>query len=170
MFYAPSQVLYKCVTAHQLNPGYEYLLTIKNKKTGKIITAKTNLIDEFSITKPDANAPLFDFSRTGAKAVVWNTAKNGRRYQAKIIFNYTETDALNNSVNKYVEWLLPYVKSNELTGGVTMSSSFYGSQFYQTLKSNIPVDPTVTRKAGKVEFIITVVGDELSTYLDVNAP
>ena len=170
IFYAPKQVLYKCVTYHQLSPGKEYRLKIKNIKTGKTIYSSTYLVNDFYISTPDANSQNIDFTKTGKKKLVWTSAKNGRRYQPKIRFNYSETDALNNTTQKYVDWIFSDQKSSELGGVSKMEVEYYGSAFFQLLKSNIPVNHNLTRKYGKVEIIITVGADELSTYLDVNAP
>ncbi len=170
IFYAPNQVLYKCVTYHLLNVDNEYRINIKNTKTGKIITSSTYLVNSFEIDNPDANRVYMDFSKSGKQTLAWKSAINGRLYQPKIRFNYFETDANNQTVQKYIDWILANVKSSHLTGGEKLGADIYGSEFYQVVKSNIAVNHNLTRKAGKVELIITVAADELSTYLDVNAP
>ena len=170
IFYAPNQVIYKCVTYHLLDPSYGFNLLITNKKTGKVITSSTQLVNTFQITAPDANLVYMDFSKTGKRTLAWQSAANGRLYQPLIRFYYTETNQSNITVQKSIDWVFSSQKSASLIGGENMSTEYYGSEFYQVLQSNIPVNHNLIRKAGKLEVIFTVAADELSTYLDVNAP
>ncbi len=171
IFYAPNQVLYKCITAHLLDPTKRYRINIKNKLTGKVITSTTTLVNSFTITAPDPNAYYIDFTKTMKKSILWTSAVNGRRYQAKFRFNYSETNTANITTQKYVDWIFPDVKSADLVGNSPMSTDYYGTQFYQVLKSNIPVDPNIIKRTPIIiEMQITVAADEFSTYLDVNAP
>jgi len=168
VFYAPHQVLYYCVTQNQFTQGNDYKLIIKNKKTGKIISATSQIINKFSIETPDKNALFIDFSTSGKKKITWRSAKYGKRYQAKIRFNYFE-----NGFPKFLDINFPMQKSSNTLGGLVMNEEYTSATFYQALRSNLtPSTPNnpIVRVAGKVEVIITVAADELSTYIDVNAP
>jgi hypothetical protein len=70
----------------------------------------------------------------------------------------------------YVDWKLTSSKSSLLTGGETMTSSYNGESFYSFLQSKIPVDYSKRRFRGKVDFLLSVGGDDLSTYIDLNSP
>ncbi len=168
IFYAPHQILYYCVTYNQLNQGSDYKLIIKNKKTGKLITATSQIVNKFSIDTPDKNALFIDFSTNGKKKITWRSAKYGKRYQTKIRFNYLE-----NGIPKFLDIIFPMQKSSNTAGGLVMNDEYTSATFYQALQSNLtPSTSTnpIVRVAGKVEVIITVAADELSTYIDVNAP
>ncbi len=165
VFYAPKQVLYKCVTYKQLNSGGEYKLSIRNKNTGKIITSSTKLVNTFEITNPFQTSPFFDLPSSGNRKVEWKSARYGKSYQLTLKFNYFE-----NGIPKYINMAFPAQKSNTLDGNEIMRVEFPSSYFFRTLQSNLAVVPGIIRNAGKIEVIISVAGDDLSTYLDVNAP
>jgi hypothetical protein len=170
-FYYPNQIVYKF--NGNLNEDCEYKLTIKNTLTNKIITSNTNLVHNFSIEQPYYNPanPVIGFTGTLPKPIKWNSAPNGRRYQLLIRFHYTETNTnTSNSTELYVDWLIGTEKSSKLDGGEEMSTEIINKGFFETLHNKIPVNYDVTRIAGMVDFIFTVAGDDLNTYMEVNEP
>lgn len=167
VFYAPKQILYKCVTYKQLNFGPEYKLTIRNKKTGKLITSSTKLINGFSISDL-YDGGYFDLpaSTSAKRKIEWITARYGKAYQLTIKFNYFE-----NGNPKFLNLVFPVLKSKTLEGNEVLSVEFPSSYFYKTLQSSLTkATPGMIRKDGKVELTVTVAADDFSTYLDVNAP
>ncbi|MCX6271121.1 MAG: hypothetical protein NTU44_07875 [Bacteroidetes bacterium] len=181
-FYSPSQTLYKAVTYHLLNLESTYKIVVVNPKTGKIITGQTVLVYPFEVTKPRPSEKTKDFSLEGVSAVEWNSAKNGRRYQLMIRFNYKELPVSggNDTVFKSVDWLFPSYKSTNINGGEEMRLTYSNPFFYELIKSKITANPNLKRFVGKkghsetdfgaIEFIFSVASDELSTYLDVYEP
>ncbi len=166
IFYAPNQIVYKCLTYKQFDTiNYEpsYKLIIRNKKTGKLITSSTKLVNAIYISNP--NSDYFDLPSAGKKKIEWNSVKYGKAYQLVIRFNYFE-----NGIAKKLDMEFPAIKSKELTGNEGMVVEFPSSFFFRTLQSNIPVIPGIVRNVGKIELIVSVAADDFSTYLDVNAP
>ena len=162
IFYSPNQVIYKCVTYKQLIVGNEYKLTIRNKKTGKLITSSTQLISPFSII---FNGQTFNLPTSGKKVIEWKSAKYGKAYQFNLRFNYFD-----NGNPKYLDMIFPVSKSKDVYGGELMRVEFTSTYFFKTIQSNIPVIPGVVRNVGKIELKVSVAADEFSTYLDINAP
>lgn len=162
IFYSPNQVIYKCVTYKQLIVGNEYKLTIRNKKTGKLITSSTQLISPFSII---FNGQTFNLPTSGKKVIEWKSAKYGKAYQFNLRFNYFD-----NGNPKYLDMIFPVSKSKDVYGGELMRVEFPSAYFFKTIQSNIPVIPGVVRNVGKIELKVSVAADEFSTYLDINAP
>lgn len=164
VFYSPNQVVYKCVTYKQLIVGNEYKLTIRNKKTGKLITSSTQLISPFSIIT-FYNGGYFNLPTTGKRVIEWKSTKYGKAYQFNLRFNYFE-----NGTPKYLDMIFPVSKSKDVYGGELMRVEFPSAYFFKTIQSNIPVIPGVVRNVGKIELKVSVAADEFSTYLDINAP
>ena len=173
-FYYPGQILYK--TKFHLNSAYEYKLEIKNKKTGKIVSANTNLVQDFNITNPSWSASKIGFVSIGTSnfRVAWESAVNARRYEVIIRIHYSEKAANStDTISKYVDWSLGTIKSNGLTGYEPLYLTYQGITFYTTLENAIMkknFDPTAKRFIGKAEFIFYAGGDELNTYIEVNGP
>lgn len=167
-FYYPKQVLYKFNAT--LYENGEYKLIIKNKLSGKLITSQTIMIHDFSITKP-SSIQTANFTARNPIEVTWSSAKNGRRYQLNIRFHYKEINlSTNDTTNHYVDWLFAPIKSNDFEDEKEMETSYVGQGFYANLHYKIPYNLNVIRLSGKVDFIISVAGDDFSTYMEVSEP
>ncbi|MFC2111167.1 hypothetical protein ACFLQ5_01805, partial [Bacteroidota bacterium] len=165
----PYQIIYK--TNASLLDDASYKLIIKNKYSGKIITAETKLIEEFSITKPGGGVPLIGFTSTHPTEVRWRTGINGRLYQLVIRFYYIERDINNVETKKYVDWVFGTKTSINLNGGQEMKLEYIGESFFKNIQSNIKFDPNVVvRLPDTIQFIISVAADEFNTYMDINKP
>lgn len=174
-FYYPNQFVY--VFYGILNTSCKYILKIENTETEKIVTAETGLVVDFTVEKPYYNpmSPQMGFVNTNGQyssgEAKWKSAKNGRLYEPSFRFHYREVDlTTSDTTDKFVDWRLTSVKSSLLDGGETMISSYNSETFYSYLESVIPVDYNKARLIGKVDFILSVGGDELSTYIELNRP
>jgi hypothetical protein len=179
-FYYPRQVLYKYVTKNQLSLDATYKLTIHNKSSGKDITSQTPLVSDFAIVKPLINnpsKPTITFpDNASLKDIEWISAKNGRRYEVVMRFNYKEKFFDNpDTLFKHVNYFFLTQKSKSLEGGEDMLLQFANENFYKFLEATVPYDPDVeqqvdSRVSGTVDFIFSVAGDDFNTYLEVNEP
>lgn len=177
IFYYPNQELY--MFTGDLNVNNLYRLVITHLETGKIITGETGLVSDFNIEKPFYNPanPQLAFVNTSGGYVEgeakWKSAKNGRLYEPVFRFHYREVDTsviTKDTVDKYVDWKLISKKAALLNGGEIMLASYNADAWYRLLENVIPVNPNMYRIIGNVDFSISVGGDELSTYIDLNRP
>ncbi len=185
IFYAPQQVLYKCKTYNPESPINDslksdrvYNLIIKNKKTGKIISANTTLVDKFSIRRPSENTSSIEFvlptsTIPGKAKIEWLSARGGKRYQVTMCIHYFESKngSLNEPKNLLVNLGTQTRKSFE--GNTEMELEYLGLTYYESLKNNLvwsTTANTITRTPGIIEFVISVASDDLSTYIEVNEP
>ncbi|MFA5783191.1 MAG: hypothetical protein WC868_13065 [Bacteroidales bacterium] len=170
VFYNPKQVLYKFTAQlDTLDGNTEYRLYIRNKQTGKVISSKTPLVHNFSITKPSPYQ-LAVFNNSNSIPVKWSTAQNGKLYQVDIRFNYLE-DSSGIISSKYIDWNIGVVKADGPVG-TEMTTNYYGDSFFKFLGDNIPHSNNVIRHIGipNVEFIFSVAADDFNTYMEVSAP
>jgi len=174
IFYYPHQLVYKSVGSEKLNGNYIYKLFIKDPQTGKEITAETALVQKMpDISKPDPAPARATFISGTKNQVEWTSAKGGKRYQLVARFYYLETpkDTSFPASLKSVDWVIfNDLKTENTLGGVTLKYSYSADVFYTVLGSHIPVDPSVERTAGKMEYIFTVAADDLNTYMEVTEP
>ena len=174
LFYNPYQILYKTEAA--LNEDYTYKLKILNGE--KEITSETELVHDFTIKKPPAGSPYINFTYNPVPSKVeWLSAVNGRRYEVIIRFYFKEKSVNNpDTITRYIDWGLGTKKSQSLQGGESMIVTYFGENFYKICKNNIPYeDPAkeadvISRYPGNVDFIISVAGEDLNTYIEVNEP
>lgn len=167
IFYYPDQLMY--YTTAPLNENSLYKLFIKNKNTGKEVTAETELVGDFTIERPQVASfiPGYTFE------VKWTPSKVGKRYQLVIRFWYQEAKKTDpaNPVMKYIDWL---VFNNILAADNQMTSFDYffpGDAFYSVVGSKIKVDTSlVGRSAHHCDFIFTVAASALNTYMEVTEP
>ncbi len=179
IFYSPDQLMYRA--NYVLDPKSTYQLKVSHKKTSYEVSSITNLVQDFSITRPTAAAnviPKLDFKRdtVSVQKIEWNTAVNGRLYQPTLRFYFKETSFSSDTINRYIDWVFPSLKASDLLGGKKLSVDFKSEAFYLLCEDKIPyADPSQeeavnTRLADHFDILFTVVGDEFSTYLDVNGP
>jgi hypothetical protein len=179
LFYYPHQVLFK--STELLKQNGIYTLKIHNKTTGKEISATTGLIGDFAISKPSPSASQksyeFKKSETSEKEFRWNSATNGRRYQVTVRFFFKESSAPGDTLHRYIDWVLPSLKSYSTEGGVELSSSYMNSDFFINCNNLIPYKKDAVKETGvnsrqveRFDFIFMVLGDEISTYMDVSEP
>lgn len=173
IFYNPYQILYK--TDAPLNEDNTYKLKIINGE--KEITSETKLVNDFDLLKPRAGGTYILLTETTQKAVEWESAKNGKRYEVVIRFHYKEkfidqTD----TTFKHLDWVLGTAKSSSTIGREPMEMLYFGESFYSLCALNIPYnDPAIEAEVDKripsnVDFIISVAGEDLNTYMEVNEP
>lgn len=172
-FYYPDQVLYYANTRNKLKTANTYKLTVRNNSTGKEVTAVTPIVANFSIEKPlwNPNNPVTGFNGTVPYSAEWYTAANGKRYELTIRFNYWETyPGTGDTAFKHINWSFAPRTAESDEGGDLMEIKYEGSGFISTIENNIEVNPDVVRGIGLIDFIFTVGGDELNTYIEVNEP
>jgi hypothetical protein len=183
VFYHPEQVIYTTGEDNKvfLNDDYEYRIEITNPETGKVISATTYLVKEFSINKPLLNSqfhPTLHFPvNDNNKEVEWTSAENGKLYQLVIHFSFTEVDRQGDSTHRTIHWEnFPDSRSIDSDGGETMRKAFKNDEFYSWVEENVPYeDPALQneiteRYSGALDFEITVASDVFDTYMEVNKP
>jgi len=177
MFYYPAQDVYKFTPGTPLAPADSFRLKIKNIYTGNVVTGATNLIHDFVIVKPSYNpdypqlgfvSPTMAYNTLDAE---WRSGKNGRIYEPWFRFHYKEVNlTTHDTTDKFVDWHLATVKSEKLTGGEPLITTYNSEDFYRNVAAKVPVDNNVVRLIGMIDFVISAGGDELSIYIDLNKP
>ncbi|MEI7662689.1 MAG: hypothetical protein WCK34_10840 [Bacteroidota bacterium] len=166
IFYYPDQLMYFSMA--RLDETHIYKLFIRNKKTGKEITAQTELVHDFEIIRPQTQVPI-NFDTVNSVTTRWKPAKNGTRYQLLIRFYYLEalkSDSLN-PYTKFVDWV---VYNNIPDPQNTLSLDIAGLGFYTVVGASVPVSNDVIRKAQYCKFIYSVASATLNTYIEVTEP
>ncbi len=171
IFYYPNQFMYYC--ADKLHNDRVYKLKIRNKVSGKEISAQTSLVSDFEVFRPNGTA---SFIPTKPFNVKWKSRSNGngKRYQLVIRFIYQEilkSDPNGPRVKKYIDWtLFNSIKTVDPTISETFDKFYPGDLFYSVVGSRIMPNPLVDRVAYKCIYYFTVGAPELSTYMDITEP
>lgn len=165
-----------------LNEEAEYRLEVSVNESGDKITGSTTLVKSFSVSPPFSFPNVAaSFARSNSSItgeypnvqIEWNSSPNSRRYELKVLFKYTEfyDAAFTDSAQQVVEWGLGTQKTLNDEGNEQMLEIIEGITFYELLRDNIANDPSVTRRVPRgVDFIFTVAGEDLHTYMEVNEP
>ena len=167
-FYYPNQLMY--YTTAKLNQNYTYELRIKNRSTGKIVSAQTNLVHDFEIRRPQAQA---SFPPGQSFEVVWTPANYGKRYQLMIRFYYNEYLKSNPHIfsTKYIDWIVfNDIKSIDVNTIQPFDLYFPSDGFYNAVGTKIDTNSQVTRAALYCDYKFSVAASDMNTYMEVTEP
>ena len=186
-FSSPAQVVYK--TTEQIDHNKFYSAEVYYKDSDSVIASNAIPIDvlgSLQMTRPTSYAPLNFVPNSYASKAEWRSVEGGKLYELKIRFHYIEqqiTD-LSDTIHKHIDWVFPYLQSNDITGGETMSISIDVEQFLNFLAVNIEEDADVYRQItgmlgvqgvmgfsithSCMDFTLLAAGEELSTYILLN--
>lgn len=165
IFYFPQQKLY--YTTSYIDPLATY--TLKVNRGTHVIEATTNLVQDFSIIQP---ANKFNFAATTGTLVKWRAAKNGKRHEVVLIFNFEELfPGSSDTIKRQMVWNMGTKTAKTAEGSEDLDVSYNGEDFFTRLASVIDVNAlNVKRFAGNVDLYISSGGTDLTTYIEVNAP
>ena len=153
-----------------------FKLVVRNSETGKEVTSQTSLVGDAAFTSTNLTgiSPSFTFVKPNAAnwsfPVQWNSGKNARIYQTIIRFHYIDSTTTGNTANT-LDWVLPSQKTGSLNGGEAMNSDFTGQSLLEFIGNQLKAySGLIARKPGSVDVILVAGADDLSTFIDVNAP
>ncbi|MBN31770.1 MAG: hypothetical protein CL845_07260 [Crocinitomicaceae bacterium] len=197
IFYAPEHQMWYFVPQDGLNTDAEYDLTIGIASETEEVSSTTNMIAEQigNITQPPPGVNSFKlgFASPGFTTTYpditfkWSSTAGASRYDIAVLIHVVEriwndlehTDLLEER-ERIVEWNLGSKSTEDDGGGEPLQKEVSGQRFFTTLATQLEVSPYITRVLGTwdeevqiaraLDFVLTVANDELSTYLEVNAP
>lgn len=171
-FYNPNQTVFYSTMDINEDDSYMLNITIGNKE----VTAETPIVNYFTIERPSAGAAFVRIRYDNDYTVRWNSAKNGRRYEVFIRFNFRELfQGSTDTVSRSMDWALGTQKSQSINGGEDMITIYSGTAFFNWIDQNIRYNSekeatVVARFTESLEYIINVAGEELNTFMEVNEP
>jgi len=169
LFYNPYMLVYKGTGT--LNSNYLYNLKIRNTISGKEVSASTRLIEEFTISKPPSGGKEV-FRRDFTTDFTWGNTTNAKRYEPLLRFHYYEViNGNNDTIPKYIDWALPTMFADDISGQGTQEMEITNNAFYAFVQNNVkPAQIEGHRLCGTIDYIVTAGGEEYDTYLRVNGP
>lgn len=197
IFYAPAHQMWYFVPEGGLDTDAEYDLTIAIEEEEEEVSSTTNMIAEQigNITQPPPGVNNFKLGFASPGFVTtypditfkWSSTAGASRYDITVfihvierIWNDLEHTDLLEERERVVEWNIGTLNTDDDEGGEVLQKEVSGSRFYSTLATQLEADPYITRILGvwdedvqiarAVDFELTIANEELSTYLEVNAP
>ena len=189
-----SQMIWQ--TTDKLYSNGNYKLIIKIKKTGREITAITNMIDSVkSNSKPFIYHPTYypshgnyittgsnptpqnayiDYSTlTATQKIKFNSIANAKLYNVVLRFHYIDSLLTGTTNAGSVDYQFSELKSTTLVGGEALEVSFLANDFYTNLGNEMAKKITSNiknRRSHYLEYIIKAGAESLNTFLLVNQP
>jgi len=161
VFYYPDQLMYYTTTAIDGDATY----SLKIEDASRTIKAQSPVINNFQITSP-VNRISFTSNNSD---IEWRSAKNGRRYEVVLVFNYTEwAPGYADTIALQMSWFLGVEVSKDTDGGEILRIGYAGDGFYSRVEAEIPAIDNVKRWAGPVNVLISAASQEFHTYIEVN--
>jgi len=157
----------------------EYILSIVNKKSGKQVWAKSNLIHELILLnfssnmglykEPLPDPPIKPLEKSQHK-VKWSHSTNGKIYQiiARIFYEEKFHNTTNTIIDS-IDWIQPLIVYD---GGDEMHYTFEGEAFVNTLANKIKNTNSnlIARRLSSIKLLFTVGSEALHTYMNLNEP
>ncbi|MBI5219313.1 MAG: hypothetical protein HY958_10325 [Bacteroidia bacterium] len=173
IFATDSNILYKSKATLNGESLYKLKILIGNK----LIASQTNLIDSIYIQQPTTTTEqTVSFENYASPyKTKWTSAINGKIYELTLRFHYLEANKQTGVIITHdsIDWALPAVRSAGIEGSETMTLDIGCENFYRFIGGKLfPPDANVIRYVEKksLDFIFTVGGDELNTYIEVSRP
>ncbi len=179
---AGTNVLYKWLTpTGTIDKENQYLLTIINTQSGKMVTGFTSIVGDIS----SPNTPTVPWSSktltltnhpNNNVKIGWGTAASGKIYNLVIRIFYKEKDLSTNSFfPKYLDWAFGNQEALDTLGsngnpGESLEQDFEGDQFYQYVANKLADMPSGSRHLDSISFIWSVGTLDLDTYIQVYQP
>jgi hypothetical protein len=163
-FYAPQQRLYYFAGQQQflpvtglavyLDPASEYQVKLRVK--GNNITAKTNVVNDFTIQTIDQDT---------------TESLNGKRYEVSWRFRYDEVRGQDTIRGLSITQKMGSKIAASSSISEPMSLFIPGETFYSTLAARIPVNAAVDKRIFRgLDFLVSVANDEFDTFLTLSEP
>lgn len=165
IFYFPEQKLY--YTTASLDAAATY--TLRVERDAHNVEASTKMVQEFSIVQPTNR---FNFASTASTSVKWRAAANGKLHEVVVVFNFEELwPGSSDTLKKTMVWNMGTASAKTSNGDEDLEITYSGEEFYSRLAGAIDVNAlNVRRFAGNVDLYISSGGEDLTTYIEVNAP
>ena len=197
IFYAPAHQMWYFVPESGLDTDAEYDLTISIEEEEEEVRSTTNMIAEQigNITQPPPGVNNFKLGFASPGFVTtypditfkWSSTAGASRYDITVfihviefVWNDLEHTDLFEARERIVEWNIGTLNTDDDEGGEVLQKEVSGSRFFSTLATQLEADPYITRVLGvwdedvqiarAIDFVLTIANEELSTYLEVNAP
>ncbi|MCF8370350.1 MAG: hypothetical protein K9H64_01930 [Bacteroidales bacterium] len=148
--------------------NYGLVIKIPGKEK---ISSTTTLVTDLSVTKPTSWDKVSLATTTGylSYRVEWKTNEVAEIYNLTLRFHYREISPTLEVSDHYVDWAQPSKRKFGTDKELELDIS--GKAFYQFVASAIaPGIEGTKRKALYIDFMFTLAGKELASYIDVNGP
>lgn len=159
-------------STEKLNSASEYRLRIIIPGKTDTIKARTRLVENIRIIKPQNTLPFLNFSQyENDTRVEWFSTPNARVYFLQIRFNYLEV-VLNDTTPKSLEWNIAHYVSSHNKGDESMKADINNEGFYKWLSNKLEPANGIRRIACKkaIDFKFTIGGEELYTFMQIYNP
>ncbi len=191
-FYSDGAISYR-FTAPDLNhpdPAYreplhegatfKLVVRIGEGANQKKVTAESPLVTDFDLQSPFSIIPKIGLANLQSSAnnlypsvaIKWQAPSYARRFEINIAFRYVEYYSATDSLEKELNWKAGSKVSDNASGSDNMEQIIDGRLFYEFIANNIPAlsDHITKRVIRPVDFILTVAGNDLHIYMEVNEP
>lgn len=150
-----------------LNPNNTYRLRIENTVTGKIVTAETPLVQNFTVVRPFPEQVL-NWLSPSQILTFWNLGGNARIHDLIVRFHWSIADPANPFVRigrDSADW--PVFRSVDYFED-TPRYSIDPDQFFVAIDNFVEPDPTVIRYFDSMTYIFPVGSQVMSDYINFN--
>ncbi len=148
----------------------EYRLAIQIPSTGAEVSARTRVVSEFRVIRPETFKKNLAFSSyDNVQTVEWISAPYTRIYHLAVRFHYLEIYQ-RDTIRKTADWSIAHYTTDYGNGGQTITADILHRNFYKWLGNKLDKPASGMIRLAEhqaIDFIFTVGGEELYTYMQI---
>lgn len=163
-FASPKQLLY--YLTQPLRDDSQYLLRITNKETGRVGTAQTSIVGDFTVNAPATHQ--LNITNGTSNPIRYSEAPNAVAYDIYQYFYYIERDKTTHVETEKV--IKRKINSEPIKG---LETSYVPNTIYTAIASHVQANNNVERflKGDScIRFEIWAVNEDLYNYVKVSTP
>ncbi len=155
-------------SSKKIQSGSTYILRVINSKNGSVVTSKTGVPGNSSLSEPNPFKNEISLASSTGYQINWLSGLNSKIYNVVMKFNYQLVCGTDTS-DQYVEWLMGTKTVKESFTRQYLDIQKTKDAFYQNLNAKLSApDSGCYRIAGKIELIIIGAADDYYYYQKIN--
>jgi hypothetical protein len=167
---------YLYVTKEQVYSYFNYRLDLRLPKTGRYITATTNMVYMTTATfyQPvSVNQRIFNIPLDNRFSLIFQTGRNGKVYDAFFNFNFMEIQKSDTNVKalKTIKWrILSSYRTIDDQYAEIVNEKIPGRQFDHILMNEISFNAKITRRFMPCSFELVGGNEQLDAFIESSRP
>tara|TARA_R110002049_G_scaffold200971_6_gene371684 strand:- start:2030 stop:3091 length:1062 start_codon:yes stop_codon:yes gene_type:complete len=161
------------------NVPVDYELIVTNLRTGKVISGKTQLIEDTRLDQPNPNSSTVSFSKLTPNGFIfqdnfnveWKSKRNAVKHEVYVRFYYDEIN-LSTSDTTYnsFDYFAGTAENPGGNSGASLFTVFDPLNFFKEIGRRLEVKTGIERIRPRIQIYMIIANQDFSLYVDASSP